>query len=91
MPSLKAIQKVIPSAETMVGRVVAYHEGKHVDLGEFVGDDAVALSRAGQELVAAASAPKAKKGKEVTKDEPKDEPPKDLADELGATLDLGSK
>lgn len=52
MPSLKAIREVIPSAEAMVGRVVAFHEGKHIDLGDYHGDDAVALNLRAEQLIA---------------------------------------
>ncbi len=55
MPSLKSIQAVIPSACSIVGRVQAFHEGKHVDLGAYVGDDAVALNAEGDAIMAAAA------------------------------------
>ena len=51
MPQLKDIQKRIPSADTVAGRVIAYHEGKHYDLGEYVGDGIVMLSRDGEKLM----------------------------------------
>lgn len=58
MATLTNIRNQIPSTETVAGRVVAFHGGKHVDLGEYVGDDAVALSHAGEKILAEVSAPK---------------------------------
>lgn len=51
MASLKQLQKKVPGAETVAGRVIAYHNGKHYDLGEYVGDDAVVLSKDGERLM----------------------------------------
>lgn len=63
MPSLKDVQKVVPSAETVAGRVIAHHNGKHLDLGAYVGDGAVVLSKEGEEVMS--SAPKAEKKSKV--------------------------
>ena len=52
MPQLKDVQKKIPSADTVAGRVIAYHEGKHYDLGAYVGDGVVLLSPDGEKLMA---------------------------------------
>lgn len=52
MPSLKDLQKVVPNAETVAGRVIAFHKGKHLDLGQYVGDGAVVLSKDGEEAMA---------------------------------------
>lgn len=57
MPSLKDVQKVVPGAETVAGRVIAFHNGQHVDLGEYVGDGAVVLSKAGEEVLSPAKNP----------------------------------
>jgi hypothetical protein len=56
----------------MVGRVVAFVGGKHVDLGEYVGDDAVALNTLGADLFAEAevAAPKRKPKKEEVAPDP---------------------
>lgn len=96
MPSLKAVQVVVPSAFTAVGRVVAFHEGKHVDLGEFVGGDAVALNKLGDSLMEAA-AKKVEDEKEAVAQEAKakaKEPkgkPKPKADfDLNDELDIGN-
>lgn len=51
MPSLKEVQSRVPSAATVAGRVIAYHNGKHLDLGQYVGVDAVVLSAAGEEIM----------------------------------------
>ena len=48
MASLKAIQEVLPNAASIAGRVVAYHKGKHIDLGQYVDVDTVVLSAAGE-------------------------------------------
>lgn len=53
MPSLTQLRKVVPGAESVAGRVVAYHNGKHVDLGQYVGDGMVILSSEGEALMAA--------------------------------------
>lgn len=52
MASLNSIRKVAPGAETVAGRVIAFHQGKHVDLGQYVGDGQVILSPAGEALLA---------------------------------------
>jgi hypothetical protein len=49
---LKALQKKIPSADAVAGRIIAFHEGKHYDLGEYVGDGLVILSRDAEQLLA---------------------------------------
>jgi hypothetical protein len=54
MASLKAIQKRVPSATTMVGRVIAFVDGKHYDMGQYVGDGSVILSKEGEKLMAPA-------------------------------------
>jgi hypothetical protein len=51
---LKALQKKIPTADTLAGRVIAFHEGKHYDLGEYVGDGLVVLSRDAEKLLSPA-------------------------------------
>lgn len=53
MALLKDVQVMIPSADAVVGRVVAFHNGKHVDLGEYVGEGVVSLSPAGTAALAA--------------------------------------
>lgn len=60
---LKALQKKIPTADTVAGRVIAFHEGKHYDLGEYVGDGLVILSRDGEKLMAPPKATEVKKSK----------------------------
>lgn len=52
MPHLKDVRKVVPNAETVAGRVIAYHKGEHVDLGAYVGDGMVVLSKDGEKLLA---------------------------------------
>lgn len=51
MASLKAVQKKVPGADTVAGRVIAHYQGKHVDLGQYVGDDAVVLSPEGESIM----------------------------------------
>lgn len=51
MASLAAIQKVFPEAATVAGRVILFHKGKHYDLGAYVGDGAVVLTKEGEELL----------------------------------------
>lgn len=51
MAQLKEVQKKVPSADVVAGRVIAYHKGKHYDLGEYVGDGLVSLSKEGQDLM----------------------------------------
>jgi hypothetical protein len=70
MPSLTAVQKSIPSAHTSCGRVLAFHEGKHHDLGEYVGDDAVALNLKAEQLLAAIEQAKVEAEVEVAAAEP---------------------
>ena len=48
---LKDVQAKIPSADSVAGRVVAFHEGKHYDLGQYVGDGVVKLSPEGEALL----------------------------------------
>jgi hypothetical protein len=52
MASLKAVQKRVPGADTVAGRVIAFVNGKHYDLGEYVGEGAVVLSKDGEKLMA---------------------------------------
>lgn len=52
MASLKAIKKRVPSADSIAGRVIAYVDGKHVDMGQYVGEGSVVLSQAGEKLMA---------------------------------------
>lgn len=51
MALLKDLQKVAPGADTVAGRVVVFHNGKHLDLGQYVGDGSVVLSQEGEELL----------------------------------------
>lgn len=51
MAHLKDIQKKVPSACTVAGRVIAYESGKHYDLGAYLGDGAVQLSQEGEKLL----------------------------------------
>lgn len=51
MAHLKDIQKKVPSACTVAGRVIAYENGKHYDLGAYLGDGAVQLSQEGEKLL----------------------------------------
>lgn len=51
MASLKALQKKVPGAEAVAGRVIAFYQGKHYDLGEYVGDGMVVLSQDGERLL----------------------------------------
>lgn len=51
MAKLKDVQAKIPSADTVAGRVIAFHEGKHYDLGAYVGDGVVQLSPEGEALM----------------------------------------
>ena len=73
MPTLKQVQAKIPSADTVAGRVLAYHNGKHYDIGEYVGDGAVHLNKTGEELLnppaeeAKVAPVKAKKGLDLDK------------------------
>lgn len=55
MASLKSIQAVLPTAATIAGRVIAYHKGKHIDLGQYVDVDTVVLSSAGEACMAGES------------------------------------
>lgn len=43
-----------PDASTVVGRIVVYRDGKHLELGTYVGDNAVVLSADGERLMAPA-------------------------------------
>jgi hypothetical protein len=52
MPQLTDVQKKIPSAHTIAGRVIAYHNGKHYDLGQYMGEGLVMLSTDGEQLMA---------------------------------------
>ena len=61
MASLKAIQRKIPGADSVAGRVIAFHQGKHYDLGQYVGEGSVILSQDGERLMAQP----AEKGPEV--------------------------
>lgn len=58
MPQLKEIQKKFPSAFSSTGRVIAFHNGKHYELGRLVGEGVVVLSPEGEKLL---SPKKAKK------------------------------
>ena len=51
MPQLKELQKKIPSADAVAGRVIAFHEGKHYDLGQYMGEGVVVLSPEGVKLL----------------------------------------
>jgi hypothetical protein len=51
MPSLETLQKRIPSADTVAGRCICFHEGKHYDLGAYVGDGQVILEGEGRKLI----------------------------------------
>lgn len=51
MPQLKEIQKKVPTADVVAGRVIAFHEGKHYDLGEYMGEGVVVLSHEGEKLL----------------------------------------
>jgi hypothetical protein len=51
MAQLKELQKKVPTADVVAGRVIAYHKGKHIDLGEYVGDGLVSLTKEGQDLM----------------------------------------
>lgn len=48
---LKDLQAKIPGAASVAGRVIAFHEGKHRDLGAYVGDGVVKLSPEGEALM----------------------------------------
>lgn len=50
MPQLDVIRKRVPSADTCVGRVIAFHNNKHYDLGAYVGEGQVVLSDEGKKL-----------------------------------------
>ena len=51
MPQLKDVQKKIPGAFISTGRVIAYHRGKHYELGKYVGEGVVVLSPEGEKLL----------------------------------------
>lgn len=52
MVSLKTIQKKFPGAYSIVGRVVVRYQNKHYDLGKYMGDGMVVLSKDGERLMA---------------------------------------
>lgn len=56
MPQLKDVQKKVPGAHTLAGRVIAFYKGKHYDLGHYVGDGVVLLSTDGEKLMKPAKA-----------------------------------
>lgn len=58
MPQLKDVQKKIPTAFVSTGRVIAFHNGKHYELGKYAGEGVVLLSPDGEKLL---SPKKAKK------------------------------
>lgn len=49
---LKDIQAKIPTADSVVGRCICFHEGLHRDLGEYVGDGIVVLNLEGEKIIA---------------------------------------
>lgn len=51
MALLKEVQAKVPSATTIAGRVIAFHEGRHLDLGEYAGDGVVRLSTDGEAIM----------------------------------------
>lgn len=70
MPTLDSVKAVVPSADTIAGRVIAYHNGKHYDLGEYVGEGVVVLSKDGEAIMATSvpvTAPKKASGKHSAK------------------------
>lgn len=58
---LKDIKAKFPGVDAVVGRVVAFVNGKHVDLGAYVGDGVVQLSPEGAALMAPAAEEEAPK------------------------------
>lgn len=67
MPKLTELKQLIPSADSIAGRVICLHNGTHYDLGQYVGDDTVVLSTVGQALVDSLTAPAAEeKAREVS-------------------------
>lgn len=49
---LKALQKKVPEAEVVGGRVIAFVGMKHYDLGQYVGEGTVILSQEGEAFLA---------------------------------------
>ena len=67
MALLKDVKARIPSADTVAGRVIAHHEGKHVILGTYVGDGVVQLSKDGERLMTPVEEAKAAPSKKAPK------------------------
>ena len=52
MPAIKDVQARYPNADSVGGRIIAYINGKHYDLGENVGEGLMILSPDGERLMA---------------------------------------